>query len=56
MWPFGKPRTVNQEQTEEVVLSRQVRRALIRRAIKDDLSRRKRIAMKVGENAAAITV
>lgn len=47
--------TTSIEPTPEPVMSRQVKRALIRRAIKDDLSRRKRIALKIGENAAAIT-
>ena len=37
-------------------MTRQRKRALIRRAIKDDLSRRKRIAMKTGQNSAAITI
>ena len=53
---MASPRTTSIEPEPEVIMSRQVKRALIRRAIKDDLSRRKRVAMKAGENAAAITV
>lgn len=53
MWKFRKNRTVNKE-TEEVV-SRQVKRAMERDVRKADLSRRKRIMVKVGGNSAEIT-